>query len=264
MPRSATSNCCPASAMSVPARLAEKPSTTNWMTNNVSICPCAAPKQRIIAAASRWRRRYRDAASATATAARITATNADRPRNFSARSSVCRISGRTSRIDSSRCPRESCGSAHARYASIASPATSKRYAARLPGCSRFVAGTSSMFISSRGPSDIRPPVTSGSCRTMAATVSVLSPRVSFAPGASARRAASRVSTQASPRPGAPVAGRPSATSGTASITAPRNGYVAPTAFTSASTASLPPGGCTILLKRITGTVASPRVAASRV
>ncbi len=61
------------------------------------------------------------------------------------------------------------------------PATSSRHVARFPGCRSRVAATSSMFISSFGPSVNNPPVTSGSCCTIAATVNVVSPTASLAP-----------------------------------------------------------------------------------
>ena len=101
-PSSITSNCWPPSATTQPTTLAANPRARNCSANSASICRCGAPRQRIMAAASRCLRRYRDAASATATAASITATSAASARNFSARSSVCRTSGRRSRIDSNR------------------------------------------------------------------------------------------------------------------------------------------------------------------
>ena len=72
---------------------------------------------------------------------------------------------------------------HVRYRSSAASfgaATSRRYDARLPGCSRFVAGTSSRLSSSLGPSAKTTPATSGSCLTISLTTNVASPTASFA------------------------------------------------------------------------------------
>ena len=202
------------------------PSAMNWTMNSVSVRATDAPKQRNIAAASRWRRRYRDAASATATAASSTATSADKPRKRSARSSVCRTSGRRSRTDSTRCPGVVALASHVRKRST-SPglrsATSNRHVARLPGCSRLVAGTSSRFSSSFGPGANVSPAISGSCAMIAVTVSVASPTATFEPLVNARRSASRVSTHASPRAGMPCASWRSAVPGSASAIAPRSG-----------------------------------------
>ena len=52
-----TSSCWPASASAIPAVLPTSATIENCSTNSVSVCRREAPKQRSIAAASRWRRR---------------------------------------------------------------------------------------------------------------------------------------------------------------------------------------------------------------
>ena len=103
--------------------------------------------------------------------------------------------------------------AHPAYASAApmlpASATSSRYVARLPGCSRLVAGTSSRLRSRRGANAIRPLATSGSCWTMAPTASVDSPTASRSPTFTPSRCARRTSGHASPEGGMPVATTPS-------------------------------------------------------
>ena len=66
---------------------------------------CDWPSTRSMAQSSRWRDANSRAAMATATAASKAASSATRLRNFSARSSVSRISGRPLCSDSTLTPR---------------------------------------------------------------------------------------------------------------------------------------------------------------
>ena len=88
-----------------------------------------------------------------------------------------------------------------RAASAARSATSRRHVARLPGCSRLVAGTSSMLSSSFGPSANTMPATSGSCCTIAP-----SPSASPRPPRACRRS-STPSRSREPRVGPRLAAR---------------------------------------------------------
>ena len=73
-----------------------------------AIVRCGWPSTRSIAQSSRWRSAKSRAAMPTATAASSAASSATRLRNFSARSSVWRISGRPDSSDSTRTPRSRC------------------------------------------------------------------------------------------------------------------------------------------------------------
>ncbi len=66
---------------------------------------CDSPSTRCIAQSSRWRCAKSREAMPTATAASSADSSATRLRNFSARSSVWRISGRPLCSDSTRTPR---------------------------------------------------------------------------------------------------------------------------------------------------------------
>jgi hypothetical protein len=190
---------------------------------------CGWPSTRSIAQSSRWRAAKPRAASATATALSNAASSATRLRNFSARSSVCRISGRPLSSDSMRTPRTSpalgLGLAHSVKARTgpSSPATAKRQVMRLAGCTSLVAGRSAALSSTRGAKVEKPVPRSGSSSTTRPMRSWASPSSSGSPGARPSASSRGLSTQASPRAGMSRVVAPGPSGVAATVRLPRSG-----------------------------------------
>ena len=128
---------CTPKPSNTPSTLATSPTPPNSSAYDQAIARCGAPSTRSTAQSSSRRCAKSRAAIATATAASKAASSATRLRNFSARSSVWRISGRPEENDSTRRPRtlsDFCRSSAQRTNSatwaspraLSSPATARR------------------------------------------------------------------------------------------------------------------------------------------